>query len=383
MDTPLKILILAGEVSGDMHGAALMKALRESTDRPIIFRGMGGNEMQAEGAQLLYHTDQMAAMGIGEVFRQIRFFKRVLHEMIQTGLEWQPDVVLTIDYAGFNRRVAQALHDQGLKTVQYISPKVWAWNAKRIYAIAKAFDLLLCIFPFEPACYAPTTLKTIFVGHPLVARAEETRREPPPVLPWEGTYRIGLLPGSRRAEIRRILPTLLKAAVRIEREKKGDCSFIIPAVTPTMRREVETVLTAASQKPARLHIIDGQARHVMNQAHAALIASGTATLEASLMLCPTVLTYRVTFSTYLFAKVMIKTLRFVGLTNIIADREVMPELLQYGFTPERAAAALLPLLDDTPQRRKMLADMAEVNAALGDAHASQRAAKAVIDLISG
>ncbi len=381
MNAPLKILILAGEVSGDMHGAALMRAMREASPRPLEFRGMGGDAMRAEGARLLYHTDQMAAMGMAEVFRNILFFRRAMKAVIAYGRDWKPDLVLTIDYSGFNTRAALALRRSGLRTAHYISPKVWVWKKSRIHTIAKAFDLLVCIFPFEPALYAPTPLKTVFVGNPLVDRAEETRAEPPPALPWKGGCRIGLLPGSRRAEIQRILPVMLAAAVRVEREKGGDCSFVIPVPTQNMRREVERALAAAPEKPARLAVIDGLARHVMLQSHAALIASGTATLEANLLLCPTVLTYKATFSTYLFAKTMARGIRFVGLANIIAGREIMPELLQYGFSPETAAAALLPLLADSPPRRAMLAAMAEVNERLGPPGASARAARAMLDLL--
>jgi len=296
MNRPLKIFIAAGEVSGDMHAAHLMGAMRRTFDRPLEFRGIGGDAMRAEGAELFYHTDQLAALGLWEVVRQLRFFKRVMNRLHAEIAAWQPDLVLTVDYPGFNIRLARWAHDQGCTTAHYISPKVWAWKKNRIHAIARAYDLLLCIFPFEPACYALTPLKALFVGNPLVAQTEQTAAEPPPTLPWAGEPRIGLLPGSRTAEIERILPVMLDAAVLLEKRRPG-CSFVLPTPTRRMRELAERVIAAAPVRPSSLAVIDGQARHVMRQAQAAIIASGTATLESTLMDCPTVLVYRTSLAT--------------------------------------------------------------------------------------
>ena len=239
-------------------------------------------------------------------------------------------------------------------------------------------DLLLCILPFEPALFKQTPLDARFTGHPLVDRAAETRAAPPVALPWNGTHRVALLPGSRAGEITRILPRLLAAAALLEERLEGDCSFIIPAPTPAMRKHGEAVAARARPRPARLTFVDGQARHVMLQAHAAAVASGTATLEACLMRCPTVLVYAASRVTYWAARWFIKGVKHLGLANIIAGREVMPELLQDAFTPQRLADQLQRYLTDADARAQTLTALDETNALLGTGDASARAADAIV-----
>lgn len=377
-NAPLRILICAGEVSGDMHAAALMRALRERLPRPVAFRGFGGDAMRAEGADLLYHTDRTAIMGITPVIMNLPFLLGMMRQMKREILAWKPDLVLTVDYPGMNLRLAKFAHDSGFKTVHYICPQVWAWHRGRIPKIARMLDLLLCIFPFEPALFKETPLRAVFTGHPLVDRATETRAAAPASLPWQGKYRVALLPGSRASEITRILPTLLEAAALLEKRLDGDCSFVIPAPTAKMRKLGEQVLATSPARPQRLAFVDGQARQVMMQAHAAAVASGTATLEACLMRCPTTLVYTASFITFLAAKLLIKGVKHLGLANIIAGREVMPELLQHDFTPERVSDQLYRYLTDENVRQATLANLDATNALLGEGHASGHAAEAVI-----
>lgn len=379
---PLRILICAGEVSGDMHAAALIRALRERLPRPIVFRGFGGDAMRAEGAELLYHTDRIAIMGITPVLKNLPFLLRMAKRMKREILDWRPDLLLTVDYPGMNLRLAAFAHAHGFRTAHYICPQVWAWHRNRIPKIARILDLLLCVLPFETALFKGTPLKARFIGHPLVDRAAETRAEPPACLPWQGTHRVALLPGSRASEITRILPRLLAAAALLEQRLGGDCSFIIPAPTPKMRALGETVAAAAPQKPARLAFVDGQARHVMFQAHTAAVASGTATLEACLMRCPTVLVYAASAVTAFVARRVIKGVRFLGLANIIADHEIMPELLQEAFTPERLAAQLYRYLADAEAREATLRQLDAANALLGGGNASGHAAEALSELLA-
>lgn len=381
---PLKVMIAAGEVSGDMYGGALIQALREQfPDRALDVRGMGGNAMEAEGAKLLHHTDALGAMGIFEVLAKLRYFKQVMKDMVNLAETWRPDVLITLDYYSFNIALAEKVKVLGVRTVHYISPKVWVWRSGRITRMAKAYDLLLCIFPFEPALYKPAGLRALYVGHPLVEQAETTKAEAAPKLPWYGADQIALLPGSRVGEIRSILPTFLKAARRIEKVKRGDCSFIIPVPTPKMRFEVERLLLKYPC-PRHLNVVDGNARHVMRQAKAAMIASGTATLEACLMDCPAVLAYRVSFITELIAHLLLPkaSFRFAGLVNIIADKPVMTELLQRDFSVYNTAAEVLAYLRDTPARRALRAAYADVRQQLGEPGATERAAKAIAELLS-
>ena len=339
--------------------------------------------MRAEGAELFYHTDRIALIGITPVLRNLPFLLGMIRHMKREIRVWQPDIVLTVDYPGMNLRLARFAHDRSIKTVHYICPQVWAWRRGRIPKLARILDLLLCILPFEPALFKQTSLDARFTGHPLVDRAAETRAAPPVALPWNGTHRIALLPGSRASEITRILPRLLAAATLLEERLEGDCSVIIPAPTPAMRELGEAVAARARTRPARLTFVDGQARHVMLQAHAAAVTSGTATLEACLMRCPTVLVYIASRVTYWIGRWLIKGVKHLGLANIIAGREVMPELIQDAFTPQRLADQLQRYLTDADARAQTLATLDETNALLGTGDASTRAADAIVSAVAG
>ena len=375
--TPLRILIVAGEVSGDMHAAALMRALRAQHAGPIVFRGIGGDAMRAEGAELLFHTDQTAVVGVWEILRHFSFFAGMMRTMERELVTWQPDLVLTVDYPGFNMRFAKRAHRRGFTTVHYICPKVWAWNPGRIPKMARDLDHLVTIFPFETACFEGTGLRITFAGHPLVDTARATWAAPEGALPWRGKHRIALLPGSRAGEITLLLPDMLAAAALLEREL-GDCTFLVPTATAAMRRLSEDVAARCREKPANLTVVDGQAQQVLRQAHAAAVASGTATLEASLMRCPTVLIYRVPRIPARLLRWITRRARFLGLANIIAGRRVMPELLQEEVQPAAIAGHLRRYLTDPGARAQILSEMDAVNAALGEGRAAERAAQAVL-----
>jgi lipid-A-disaccharide synthase len=372
---PLRVLIVAGEVSGDMHASALMRAMRGQHAGPIEFRGVGGDTMAAEGAQILFHTDRTAVVGLWDVLRNIRFFTHMMRVMVRELETWKPDLVLTVDYPGFNMRFAKRAHARGFKTAHYICPKVWAWNQARIPKMARDLDHLITIFPFETACFEGTGLRVTFAGNPLVDRTRETFAEPETPLPWHGQHHIALLPGSRTREITGIFPDMLAAAVLLEKELAGDCSFLVPTATAAMRQLAEAVAAQSPCRPARLIFVDGQARQTLRQAHVAAVASGTATLEACLMRCPTALVYR---SPGLNLALRFAHIRYLGLANIIAGRTVMPELLQQHFTPAALAARLKRYLTDPAERAKVLADYEAVATALGSGDSAARAAKAVL-----
>jgi lipid-A-disaccharide synthase len=374
---PLRIFICAGEESGDLHAAALMAALREALRRPVEFKGFGGGRMKAAGAELMYHVDQTAFIGITPVLMHLPFLLGMMRRLKREMLAWRPDLVITVDYPGMNLRLAAFAHRHGIPNVHYICPQVWAWHRGRVPKLARMLDQLLCILPFEPGLFDGLPLDVRYVGHPLVDRAAETRAEEPLRLPWQGRHKVALLPGSRASEITRILPRLLQAAAMVEHECAGDCSFIIPAASPRMRRIAEGIVADAAVAPGNLTFMEGNARQVLMQADAAAVASGTATLEACLMRCPTVLVYAVSRVTYFFGKWLIKGVKFLGLANIIAGRCVMPELIQDDFTPERLCGLLVGYLKDDAKREAALADLDETNAMLGAGGASARAAEAI------
>ncbi|MEI6564180.1 MAG: lipid-A-disaccharide synthase, partial [bacterium] len=227
MTAPRTILIVAGEISGDMHAAGLVRALRE-TDPTLTFFGIGGPLMREAGVETLYDVKDMAVMGIVEVFKRILFFRRVFRHMEQVARERKPDAVILVDYPGFNLRFAASAHAMGLKTIYYICPQVWAWKRGRIPKMVAVLDRLMAIFPFEPKVFEGTGLKVDFVGHPLIDEIRETLQKPLTPLSWAGEPHIGILPGSRHHEIDRILPPMLAAAYLIEKQFPS-ASFIIPA----------------------------------------------------------------------------------------------------------------------------------------------------------
>ncbi len=381
-EPPLRVFIVAGEASGDLHAAPLMRALRDASPRPVIFRGIGGDAMKEEGLDMLVHCDSIAVIGFWEVVKRIRFFARLLKRMVREIEEWEPDLLLTVDYPGFNLRLAERAKKLGVRTVHYICPQVWVWHRDRIWKIARVLDQLITIFPFEPACFEPTTLRPVYAGHPLVDRAAETLAEPEADLPWlASSRRVALLPGSRPGEIAKILPDLLEAAATLEGQLESPCSFIIPASSEAIRMQINAVLDDVPRKPAHLAIVDGQAREVLRQAEAAAVTSGTATLEASLMLCPTVLVYRTTWFTYRLGRIILRKVGFIGLANLITGKRMMPELIQDDFTPDALADLLASYLTDPEAREAAIDRLREVNARLGDGNAAARAAQAIVDAL--
>jgi lipid-A-disaccharide synthase len=374
--SPPSILIIAGEVSGDMQAARLVKAVHARAP-DVVFYGIGGDEMQRAGVELFQHVKDMAVMGFSEVLCRFAFFRKVYYQMVALASARRPDAVLLVDYPGFNLRFAGEAHRLGLKTIYFICPQVWAWNRARIPAMARDVNRLLAIFPFEAQHFEGTGMKVDFVGNPLVDDARLAHAAPAVQLPWDGEPRVALLPGSRIHEIQRILPSLWQAARLLEQEFPG-ASFILPAPSPEIADVVRGVAAGAGPGPARWKIVAGQTREVLRQARAAIVASGTATVETALMRCPMVITYRVSGFTYLMGRLLVR-LPYIGMVNIVAGRAVCPEFIQHAATPEALAGAVAPLLRDGPERTRMLADLDGVVQALGAGGAADRAAAAVLE----
>ncbi|MFC1498802.1 lipid-A-disaccharide synthase [Verrucomicrobiota bacterium] len=372
----MKFLIIAGEVSGDMHAARLVKAVKERLPDSEFF-GIGGNEMRSAGVKLFQHTNDMAVMGFTEVVRRYGFFKRVLCQMAETARKEKPDAVILVDYPGFNLRLAARTHKLGIKTIYYICPQVWAWNQSRIPKMARIVDRLITIFPFEQKHFKDTDLTVDYVGHPLVDEAKKALNEPQADLDVEGNPLIALLPGSRPHEIKRLLPAMWSAALLLEK-KHPDACFVIAAPSSEMANAAQDIIKNISAKPLRWKIITGKTRQVLRAARAALVASGTATIEAALMLCPMVIAYRMAILTYLFGRMLVK-IDDIGMVNIVAGKKICPEFIQDAVTPEALANAIEPLLADTPERSEMIAALKKVSHALGPGGAESKAAEIIIE----
>lgn len=371
-------MIIAGEPSGDMHAANIITAIKK--ERPNdIFYGIGGPAMRAAGTETLYDVKDMAVMGLVEVLKHIKFFRKVFHYMEALAATRKPDAVILVDYPGFNLRFAAKAHAMGIKVIYYICPQVWAWHRERIPKMAAIVDKLITIFPFEPKHFDGTGLDVSFAGHPLVDEAAKLLTTPQAELPWKDSPGIALLPGSRRNEIEKILPAMWKAAGLLSKENP-DLEFIIAAPAERQTEMIKEITANMKGGPTKHHIITNNTRQVLRQARAAMVASGTATIETTLMSCPMVIIYKVAPMTYLMGKMLIK-IKHIGMVNIVADRLVCPELVQQQATPTAIAKTIKPLITDTPQRKQMIKDLQEVTEKLGTGGASETAAKQILEVI--
>lgn len=365
------LLIVAGEVSGDLHAANAVQALKKM-DADLSLWGIGGDHLHAEGVELLEHTDRMSVMGLVEVLKHYRFFKGVMARVLEEVERRRPEAALLVDYPGFNLRLAKELKARGVRVYYYISPKVWAWNKKRIPKMARVIDRLMVIFPFEVELFKESGLQTDFVGNPLVSQINRMLSDDPQPLPWWEGRKVALLPGSRRQEIERILPVMLSAAKLLE-ARFGEVAFMIATPNERIGQLVNEQIESCMDRPKHLSVVCGQARELMRQAEAALVTSGTATLETALIGTPHILVYKTSAFTYWFARSVL-TIRHIGLVNIIAGRTVCPEILQHDATPERLADEAGKLLADSPERTAMLNDFAELRELLGSRDAARKVA---------
>ncbi len=370
------ILVVAGEVSGDMHAAALVRALHARRPDIEVF-GIGGDELRAAGMEILADASDMAVLGLTDVLLKYRFFRKTFHDLLVVARERRPDAVLLVDYPGFNLRFAAQAHALGLKVIYYICPQVWAWNRARAPRMARIVDRLISIFPFEADVFRGTGLPVNFVGHPLVTGARLALTEPLVELPWQGGEpRVAILPGSRYHEVQRILPAMWSAAALLERQFPG-AGFIVAAPSEQVAQWVRETQAGLRDGPSRWTLLAGQTRQVLRQARGAMVTSGTATIDAALMRCPMVVVYKTSWITYGLGRLVIRV-PFLGMVNIVAGEALCPEFIQHRATPHALAAGLAPMLIEGTARANMLAGLDRVIRALGEPGAEERAAEVVL-----
>src|SRR6266704_47192 len=368
------IYFVAGEVSADNHAAALMRSLREfDTDFTLI--GRGGPQMRAvAGEQFKNWIASAAVLGLWEVIRKYGYFRGQFRETLKEIEESEPDAVVLIDYPGFNLRLARALRKQSpqAKIIYYISPQVWAWNRGRIKKMARFLDLVLCIFPFEAELYNESGLRAVFVGHPVIERLETeriyTKRDPD---------LIGLFPGSRLREVRKIFPLLLEAANLLKR-RKPSLRFEVGASSPELASETQKMIDSKSPDRQMIHIKVGETAAIMQRAFAGIVASGSATLEAAYFRLPFVLIYKVAWPTYLAARLVV-TVKYLGMPNVLANKEVVPEFIQHQARPKAIAQAVLRLLSNRTARERMISEFDAIVPKLGEGGASAKAARTIVE----
>ncbi len=373
------VLVIAGEISGDMHAARVVEAVR-SRQPDVRFWGIGGDELEKAGMEVLYHVRDMAVMGLTEVLQRYFFFRKVFHRMQALARERRPDAVWLVDYPGFNLPFARKMNRLGIKVLYYVCPQVWAWRRSRIRRMARDVDRLLVIFPFEVEVFSGTGLRVDFVGHPLVEETRHVWNGMEADLPWPGEERVALLPGSRVQEVERILPVMLEAARRLERMRK-DMGFLIAAPSSKIAEVASHRVQSSGVKPERIEIVVGRTREALKQARAAMVASGTATIETALMRCPMIVVYKTAALTYWFGRRLV-CVPDIGMVNVVAGKRICPEFVQQEAQPEKMAEAMEAILDDTPERALMVKELESVAKELGEGGSAGRAAEILLEEIS-
>jgi lipid-A-disaccharide synthase len=369
-----KIFILAGEVSGDTHGAGLMRALQD-LHGDIEFSGFCGPQMkQAGGAKMVDWVEQAGVLGLWEVLKMYGWFKQKMSEALALVAAEKPDAIILIDYPGFNLRFAKALREAGFDhpIIYYISPQVWAWKKGRVKTMAKLLDLMICIFPFEKDLYEKSGLRTIFSGHPMVDRTKALNHG------WDREANlVGFFPGSRVNEVKRHFPVMLQA-VKLMREAVPEVKFAVSAANQNLANMMRAMSESAGLPEAIRWIEVGTANDLMQRVQVGAVASGTATLEAACLGLPYVLVYKVNALTYAVGKSVVK-IKHLGIVNVLAGETVVQELVQHEFTAESVTQSLVTLLKDDAARSALTRRLAEVVATLGEGGAYRRAAEAVMN----
>ena len=373
MSKPLHIALLAGEPSGDLLGAPLLQALRERLPQ-VRFSGVGGPAMQAAGLHSLIDMERLSVMGLVEVLRHLPDILAAERTLLAYWADDPPDVFIGIDAPDFNLRMAHVLHTRGVRTVHYVSPSLWAWKEKRIHKIRRCEDLMLCLFPFETAVYDKHGVPAVCVGHPLRDRLQITPASQARTalgLPPDGRI-LGLFPGSRRSEVRRLLPVFLQTWQRL-RAADPTLQAVLSLRQPPDKASAALLATLPD-----IHRFDGDSATLMAASDALLLASGTITLEAALLNRPMVVAYRVHPVSAALARALklLKINRF-SLPNLLAGADIVPECMQEECTPDRLAAELTPLLADGAAAGQQRLALAAVAAQL-PSDVSAHAAEAVI-----
>ena len=372
------IMIVAGEASGDMHGANLVREML-NLDPMLNFYGIGGNRLRKEGVELLANASDMAVVGLTEVVSKLGSILKIMGMMKRSLDERRPDLVILIDYPDFNIPLAKAAKKRGIKVFYYISPQVWAWRKSRIGQIKKTVSKMAVILPFEVETYRQKGFEVNYVGHPLLDMVklnyskQESRKK---FGLSEDEITIGILPGSRTSEVRILMPELLRAAQILKREMP-DLQFVLPLADTLEETSVTEIISGFNVK---VKVVSGHTYDVISCADLALVASGTATLETALLGVPMIIVYKISLLSYFIGRLFVHV-KNIGLVNIIAGKTIVPELIQGDASGKRIAAESLSILKNGERRQKMIKELEAIRARLGEPGAARRAAQIACDMI--
>ncbi len=379
MNESKKILIVAGEASGDLHGSSLIRELRNINSH-LQFFGIGGDRMKKEGMELVYHIDKLSIMGFFEVLKNVGLIREVMKTMVKLAEERKPDLVVLIDYPGFNLRFAKKVKKMGIPIAYYISPQVWAWGGNRVKKMKGLIDKMIVIFPFEKELYKKFDIDCEFVGHPLL---EVVR----PVLSKEDFQSkfdlrknetlLGLLPGSRWQEVENILPIMVQTAEILGARIKN--LRVMLGLASTIKKErVQIIL---DQFKSKVEIIENLTYDLMKHSDLLLVASGTATLESAILGTPFLVLYKTGFWTYLLAKSLV-SIPNIALANVVAGKKIVPEYIQNKAVPKDIAEEMYDILTNKPRYKSIQNELSSVKEKIGEAGASKRAAQIINGIIS-
>jgi len=372
-------MIVAGEASGDIYGSHLVYAMRD-LDPDIIFYGIGGPKMELAGVRVLYHASELSVVGFTEILPKIRCISRVLKELKRLLKQSPPDLLVLIDYPGFNLNLAKRAHALGIPVLYYIPPQLWAWREGRVKKIAQRVDRVAVILPFEREFYQKHGLEVDYVGHPLLdlpppGRSKEEIRHGLGIGPERDPV-LALLPGSRAEEIKRLMPAMADAAKIISRSYPRLCC-VLPLASTLSEDLFDSYLKDAT---IDIRIARFDTKELLSIADLAFIASGTATLEAAITETPMVIAYKVSPFSYVLGRCLVKV-SFIGLVNLVAGKAVAPELIQGDATGSRLAEQGLTILEDEQARGNMKRELQSVAGRLGRGGASQGAASIAKDMM--
>ena len=370
----MKYYIIAGEASGDLHASNLVAEIKKK-DKKAEFRGCGGDLMKAQGVELLKHYRTMAYMGFVEVAVNLRKVLGNIAQCKKDIIEYHPDVVILVDYPGFNLRIADFAHENGIKVVYYISPQIWAWKRRRVHKIKRSVDKMLVILPFEEEFYRRYGVDVTFVGNPLLDELAKVGTGNRSIFLRRNSLGerreiIALLPGSRRQEVKRILPIMIRVASHFP-----DYQFVIAGISSLDKSLYKDIMGQSD-----VFFVENQTYELLQNSSAALVTSGTATLETALFSIPEVVCYKATGFSYRLAKWMIKV-KFISLVNLIMDREVVKELIQGDMNEDNLVKELDQLLHNGKRQRKLLEDYEELKDKLGNVGASEKAAGIICESV--
>lgn len=368
----LKMLLVAGEVSADSHGAALLEELKKS--REIRAFGIGGDALAGQGMELTEHLNKMAFMGVAEVLRHLPFIHEMRQKLMEQVAKEKPDVAILIDYPGFNLRLAKSLKKAGIPVIYYISPKLWAWGRRRIKKVKKYIDLMLVLFPFEEKFYQKYKVPVHYTGHPLVDTQQQYLSEKDKIFDPKNAH-LGILPGSRRQEVTSLLSIMLDTARVLYQSGKIKSAEILKV--PNL--PIQLYHNLMQEDDNFIRIAEKPMYKALPEYDVALVASGTATLETGYFAVPMLIVYRVNKLTYWVGRMLIK-IKHVGLVNIVAEREVAKEFIQDAFNIPAAVKEIERLLEQSTHRT-VKQDLQIIRQKLGKPGVSQRAAKAVMDFM--